>query len=418
MTQKTTFPSPRWSATTKLVIALTTIVAFGALLIRFQTMIIPIVLAFILAYLFQPLAALIDRLPKIPWRLAVGFTYILLILIFASLITLSGWGIVTQTQSLISLLQNSLNEVPTLLNDAALWITEQSQSFPIPIDLSAIDLESITQELLSYIQPLLGSTGQVLGSFASGAAGFFGWFAFVMLISYFILSESGGLRENLLKFEVPGYTEDFRRFSKELGRIWNAFLRGQMIVFSFAFIFYLFVLSVLGVRYAIGLALLAGISKFLPYIGPAMVWVALALVSYFQTFKLFGMDPFFYTLLVILIALVFDQILDALITPRVLANALSVHPAAVLTSALIFADLIGILGIIIAAPMLATLILLGRYMMRKMFDMDPWEGLERRQAPPLKMLETVRVFFGRLPFVRAAAQAEPESANDAPEETE
>ena len=191
-----------------------------------------------------------------------------------------------------------------------------------------------------------------------------------------------------------------------------------MIVFSLAFVFYFFVLSVLGVRYAIGLALLAGISKFLPYIGPAMVWVALALVSYFQTFKIFGMDPFFYTLIVILIALVFDQILDALITPRVLANALSVHPAAVLTSALIFADLIGILGIIIAAPMLATLILFGRYIMRKMFDMDPWEGLERRQAPPLGILETVRTFFGRLPFFRKAAQPEPESVNAPPEEME
>ncbi len=418
MNSKTTLSSPRWGTTTKLVIALTTVVLIAALLIRFQTMIIPIALAFILAYLFQPLAALIDRVPKISWRLAVGLTYILLILIFASLITLSGWGIVSQTQSLIDLLQNSLDEVPTLLNDSAIWITEQSQAFPIPIDLSALDLQSVTQELLSYVQPLLGSTGQVLGSFATGAAGFFGWFAFVLLISYFILSESGGLRENLLKFSLPGYAEDFHRLSKELGRIWNAFLRGQMIVFTLAFLFYFFVLSVLGVRYAIGLALLAGISKFLPYIGPAMVWVALALVSYFQAFKLFGMEPWAYTLLVIAIALLFDQALDGLITPRILAQALSVHPAAVLVSALIFADLIGILGIIIAAPMLATFVLIGRYVMRKMFDLDPWEGLGRKgAAPPLKIVETVRTFFGRFPLFRGAAQAEPESVNP-PEETE
>ncbi len=418
MNSKTTLSSPRWGTTTKLVIALTTVVLIAALLIRFQTMIIPIALAFILAYLFQPLAALIDRVPKISWRLAVGLTYILLILIFASLVTLSGWGIISQTQSLIDLLQNSLDEVPILLNDSAIWITEQSQAFPIPIDLSALDLQSVTQELLSYVQPLLGSTGQVLGSFATGAAGFFGWFAFVLLISYFILSESGGLRENLLKFSLPGYAEDFHRLSKELGRIWNAFLRGQMIVFTLAFLFYFFVLSVLGVRYAIGLALLAGISKFLPYIGPAMVWVALALVSYFQAFKLFGMEPWAYTLLVIAIALLFDQALDGLITPRILAQALSVHPAAVLVSALIFADLIGILGIIIAAPMLATFVLIGRYVMRKMFDLDPWEGLDRKSAaPPLKIVETVRTFLGRFPLFRGAAQTEPESVNP-PEETE
>lgn len=419
MNIKPGFSSPRWSATTKLVIALTTIVVLAALIVRFQTMIVPIVLAFILAYLFQPFAALLDHIPRVSWRLSVATSYLLLIIIFASLITISGWGIVSQTQSLIGLLQSSLDELPSLLNEATLWLTAQSQRFPVPLDLSALDIQSVSQELLSYVQPLLGSTGQLLGSFASGAAGFFGWFAFVMLISYFILSESGGMRENLLSFSLPGYAEDFKRFNEELGRIWNAFLRGQMIVFTLAFLFYFFVLSVLGVRYAIGLALLAGISKFLPYIGPAMVWVTLALVSYFQTFKLFDMDPFLYTLLVILIALAFDQILDALITPRILAQALSVHPAAVLVSALVFADLLGILGIIIAAPMLATLMLFGRYMMRKMFDLDPWEGLGRNEAaPPLKILETVRTFFSRIPLFRAAAQAEPESVNETSEEPE
>jgi predicted PurR-regulated permease PerM len=417
MTEYTPSSSPRWGATTKLVVSLTAIVIVAAFLIRFQTLIIPVAFAFVLAYLFQPFASLLDRIPRISWRLSVGLTYILLILILASLLTLSGLGIVTQTQSLINLLQNSLDEVPTLLNDSAMWVTERTQALPIPtIDLSKIDLETITQDLLAYVQPLLGSTGQVIGSFASGAAGFFGWFAFVLLVSYFILSESGGLRENLLRFEVPGYAEDFKRLGQELGRIWNAFLRGQMIIFSLAFIFYFFVLSVLGVRYAIGLALLAGISKFLPYIGPAMVWVALALVSYFQPDKLFGMEAWMYTVLVILIALIFDQILDGLITPRILADALSVHPAAVLVSALIFADLIGILGIIIAAPMLATFVLFGRYMMRKMLDRDPWHDLGRRKgAPPLKILETVRTFFGRLPLFRKAAQAELESDN-APEE--
>ena len=418
MNSKISLSSPRWGATTKLVIALTIIVILAALLVHFQTMIVPIALAFILAYLFQPFAALLHRIPRISWRLAVSVTYILLILLFASIITLSGWGIVSQTQSLIGLLQNSLDEIPTLLNDAALWITAQSKNFPFPIDLSVLDLGNVSQQLLSYIQPLLGSTGQVLGSFATGAAGFLGWFAFILLISYFILSESDGMRENLLNFSLPGYAEDFKHLSKELGRIWNAFLRGQMIVFTLAFLFYFFVLSVLGVRYAIGLALLAGISKFLPYIGPAMVWVALALVSYFQTFKLFGMAPWVYTLIVIAIALIFDQILDGLITPRILAQALSVHPAAVLVSALVFADLIGILGIIIAAPMLATFVLFGRYVMRKMFDLNPWDGLSRKEAaPPLKIVETVRAFLGRIPLFRAATQAEQESATP-PEETE
>ena len=202
--------------------------------------------------------------------------------------TLSGYGLVPQIQSLITLVENSIVELPSLLNEAVLWL---SQTSPIPIDVSTINLDEIGQQLLSYVQPLLGSTGQVLGAAASSAASFFGWGAFILIVSYFIMTESGGLRGNLLKIEIPGYTEDFQRLGEELKRIWNAFLRGQMIVFSLAFIFYLFVLSVLGVRYAIGLALLAGISKFLPYIGPAIVWITLGLVSYFQPFQTLWHEP-------------------------------------------------------------------------------------------------------------------------------
>ena len=378
--------SPRWGTMTKLVVSLAMLVIVAALLVRFKALIVPLLLAFVLAYLFYPIATLLDRIPRLSWRMAVSVMYILIIIIIASLVTLGGYGLVPQIQSLITLIENSIVKLPTLLNDAVTWVSQVS---PFPINVDTINLDSVVQQLLSYVQPILGSTGQLLGAAASSAASFFGWGAFILIVSYFIMTESGGLRGNLLKIEIPGYTEDFHRLSEELTRIWNAFLRGQMIVFSLAFIFYFFTLSVLGVRYAIGLALLAGISKFLPYIGPAIVWITLGLVSYFQPFKLFGLSPLVYTLLVFAVALVFDQLLDGFITPRIMASALRVHPAAVLVSALVFADLLGVLGIILAAPMLATFILFGRYTMRKMLDQNPWPEDDSEQPPPLSWTEWV-----------------------------
>ena len=379
MTEQKPATSPRWGATTKLVVSLALLVIIGAFLVHFNAIIVPLLLAFLLAYLFYPVATLIDRIPYLPWRVAVTLVYIFLIIIIAALVTLSGFGLVPQIQSLITLVENSITKLPSLLDQFLTWV---SQTSPIPIDVKTLNLDAIVQQLLSYIQPLLGSTGQLLGAVASGAAGIFGWAAFILIVSYFIMTESGGLRRNLLKIEVPGYTEDLNRLGMELQRIWNAFLRGQMVVFSLAFIFYFSVLSMLGVRYAIGLALLAGFSKFLPYIGPAIVWITLGLVSYFQPFKLFGMNPLLYTLLVFAFALVFDQLLDGFITPRIMAQALKVHPAGVLVAALVFADLMGVLGIIIAAPMLATFILFGRYTMRKLLDQNPWPQEEPEPLPP------------------------------------
>jgi predicted PurR-regulated permease PerM len=214
---------------------------------------------------------------------------------------------------------------------------------------------------------------------------------FVLLVSFFVLAESGGLRDDILKVDLPGYSEDLRRFGQELARIWNAFLRGQIIIFFLTFAIYFVVLSILGVRYALGLALAAGFARFVPYVGPAMNWTALALVTFFQPFKLFGMDPLYYTLLVFLIALFIDQVFDNIVSPRIMADALRVHPAAVLVAAIISASLLGVLGVVIAAPMLATLQLFGQYTVRKMFDLNPWPPHEPRPLSPPRTNPLVRL---------------------------
>ena len=120
----------------------------------------------------------------------------------------------------------------------------------------------------------------------------------------------------------------------------------------------------------------------------------MALVSYFQVYKLFGLSPFYYSLLVLLIAIVIDQVFDNVVSPRILSDALKVHPAAVLVAAIIAANLFGLLGVVVAAPILATAALLWKYTMRKMLDLTPWPEEELRQPPPRsRAMVSVRRFF-------------------------
>lgn len=375
--QETPLPaSPRWTATTKLVVALTLIAVTAALLIRFHTIIGPLLLAFVLSYLLHPVAGFINRLTRISWRASVGIVFLFIILLLLGLLTLGGVGLINQIQGLIEFVRANLDNLPVIIEDVAAWASR------FGVDLSNIDLGAVTDQLLSVGQNLLSRMGSLIGALAGGAANFLGWTLFVLLISFFVLTESGGLREGILKVDLPGYSEDLRRLGQELGRIWNAFLRGQIIIFFITVTIYSAVLSLLGVRYAIGLALAAGFARFVPYVGPAINWTALALVTFFQTFKLFGLDPLYYTLLVILIALFIDQIFDNLVQPRIMADVLRVHPAGVLVAALIAASLLGVLGVVVAAPILATLKLFGQYTLRKMFDLDPWPPQETRPVSP------------------------------------
>ncbi|MBL8092269.1 MAG: AI-2E family transporter, partial [Anaerolineales bacterium] len=89
-----------------------------------------------------------------------------------------------------------------------------------------------------------------------------------------------------------------------------------------------------GVHYAIGLSFLAGLARFVPYVGPAINWVILVIVAYFQTFKLFDLPPLYYTLIVLVVALLIDQIFDNIVSTRILSDALKVHQAAVLVAAI------------------------------------------------------------------------------------
>jgi predicted PurR-regulated permease PerM len=336
-------------------------------------------ISLVLAYLLHPVAGFLQRKIHLTWNAAVGIIYILIVVLLLGLLTLGGVGLVQQVQSVVIIVQDGLKSLPALIER----ISGQVYQFgPFKIDFSALDLRDLSSQVLGMVQPLLSRTGTLLGTLATGTANFLGWTLFVLLVSYFVMAESGGLRDRIITVELPGYSQDFERLGRELARIWNAFLRGQIIIFFLAVTVYTVLLSILGVRYAIGLAFLAGLARFIPYVGPMVNWVVLVLVAYFQTYKLFGLEPLYYTLLVLVLALIVDQIFDNFISPRILSSALRVHPAAVLVAAIVAANLLGILGVVIAAPMLATVALLWQYTMRKLLDLDPWPEPEVRQLPP------------------------------------
>ena len=392
--------SPRWGSTTKLLVSFILVGIVVFLLYRFSNLIPPLLFIFILAYLLHPVTSMISRGLHLSWRASVNILYLVILVSLLGLLTWGGVGLVGQVQSLIKSIQEIVADLPTYVEDLSTRVFEFG---PWHFDMSTLqlDLNTISRQLLSFVQPLLGQTGTLVGTIAGGAAEIFGWMFFVLIVSYFVMIESSGLQKDLFKVEIPGYEEDLRRLGSELSRIWNAFLRGQIIIFALATAIYSILLPAMGVRYALGIALMAGLAKFLPYIGPAITWVVMALVTFFQPERPFDLQPLVYMLIVVVTTSVIDQIIDSFITPRIMAATLKVHPAAVLVTALVAANLLGLLGVVIAAPFLATFLLIGRYVMRKMLDTDPWPPTESAHPHSLdkewskRIRHFLRSLFGR-----------------------
>lgn len=361
--------SPKWSPTTKLLVGLTVIALVAALLIQFRTIIGPLILAFMLAYLLHPVVAWISSIPKVSWRGAVNLIYLLLVILLGTSFTLTGLAVATQLQLLIGFVQRNVTNLPAIAADLSSRVYTIG---PFVINFAQFDLQSAINQLLAAIQPILGRAGSLISTFATSAAATLGWGFFVLIISYFLLADASKMSDEFVHVEIPGYTTDIRRLGQELKNVWNAFLRGQLIIIIMVMLSYSVLMVILGMRFALGIAILAGLARFVPYVGPLTLWIVTALVAYFQGGNYFGLQPFYYAILVVGLAMVIDQVFDNLVSPRLLGQTLGVHPAAVLIAAIVAANLIGIIGLVLAAPVLATLKLVGGYVLRKMFDLDPW----------------------------------------------
>lgn len=364
--------TPTWSNTTKLIVTFVLVALLAFLLYQFQYILGPLLFAFFLAYLLHPLAVLLQKKAHFPWRLAATLVYLFLFLILIGLLTWGGISLVQPLQSLTTFLQKLVNDLPGFIKD----ISQKPLLIgAFSIDLSRLNLVDLWTQLQGVISPLLAKLGTLLGNIASGAASTITWTFFTILIAYFIDVESSGVRANLIKLRVPRYQEDISRMGKHLGRIWNAYLRGQLSVFVITIILYSILLTILGVHYSVGLSLLAGLARFVPYVGPFVAWTTYGLVALFQGPTIFALAPLPYALIIVGVALITDVIMDNFVTPRIMSSSLNVHPAGVLVMVLIMAKLVGFIGVLLAAPLLASFNLLFTYMIRKLMDLDPWENM-------------------------------------------
>ncbi|BBB49206.1 hypothetical protein Pelsub_P2437 [Pelolinea submarina] len=361
-------------------------------MIRFSSMLNTLVTAVVIGVIFYPLAELISKKTKISWSWSVTIVYIVAVVITFTLLALGGIAIFEQVQNFINFLQDSLVEITNFFNNIPSTIVSVG---PFVLDFSYINWDEVSNQLLATIEPALSNLGNVIGGVATGAAGFIGSLFLSMVVSFLILNESGGNRRKIFSINIPGYERDFSILSEKINTIWSTFLRGQGIVYLLRFAMYLIILSVFQVRFLVGMAIVATIGNFIPYIGVAISWITIFLVALLQGSTAFGLDPLTYALIVMGIGWIMDNIYDTFFSPRFMANMLEVHPAAILVGVFVGLSLFGFWGMVLAAPILATLKLLLTYIGRKLLDQDPWEIPSEKEEedvnlPPLgKALKSI-----------------------------
>lgn len=367
--------SPHWSWTTKLVVGLALVAFFLLLLVRFQSFLGPLITAILLAYLINPIAKFACEKIKIPWRISVTIIYLMLVLIILGLTTWGGFALVDQVQNLIGFIEKNIFLLPDLVAE----ITERTYVIgPFTFTPTGMSWDEITNEIVGAIQPAIGRLGTLVGSIAAGAVNIITWTVLILLISYFLLAESEGFPGQLFNTDIASQREDMLRMGGELNRIWRAFIRGELLVVLISYVIYTIFLGIMGVQFFVGLAAVAALGQLIPYLGAWATWVSFGLVALFQSNIPFDLPSGIYMLIVLGVSMVINNIIDNIIRTKVMASGLKVHPSLVLIGAIIGVQLFGFIGIVIAAPIMASFKLFLTYIMRKLGDQDPWE---ERKAP-------------------------------------
>ena len=136
--------------------------------------------------------------------------------------------------------------------------------------------------------------------------------------------------------------------------IWSAFLRGQLLLAIVIFVVTSLVMTILGLRNALVVGLIAGALEFIPLVGPVIAGAVGVAVALFQPANPFGLSTVGYAVLVLIAFIAIQQTESNFLVPRIIGHSLNLHPLAVLIVAVMGATLAGVLGLLLAAPVLAT----------------------------------------------------------------
>jgi mannose-6-phosphate isomerase len=415
MTPPTQNQSPPWGTTTKAIVAVVALLLSAILIWRFRDLLTPLIIAALLAYILNPLISLIDVRTRLTRTQTVLAVYLILALVLLSGSAAIGFVAVDQVLVLSEALPIWTAQAVALLPELPTFIPAQLAFWDFVIDLTPlqaqvqaqfdaflnrgqIDWRAIGTQVFNVVEPIFNRGGSVAATVVQATVSVLGLMFLIFVISIYMANDTPRFGRAISDLaHQPGYREDADRLMADISRVWAAYLRGQVLLAVIMFFVVSIVLGVLGVSNALGLGLLSGILEFLPVIGPLVGAGAAVLVAFFQQTTPWGLTSFQFALVVLAVMFLIQQLGNNLLVPRIVGDALDLHPLLVMVSVLMGASLAGLLGAVLAAPVVASVKILGGYAWRKMLDLPPFPN-EPEPAPPAADISSVP------PRLRAAWQ--------------
>lgn len=359
----------KWSPTTKRLITAGIVILFVMLITRISGILPQVAITIILAYVISPIADLISKHLRLNRTFVVAIIYLVLI---ALILTLPALLI----PFLVSQIQDFVEYTPEL-------VREIGELFKKPLIFGDLQFEAqdLYNQISSSIQAIISSmASSTIGLLTNIASGLF-WTVFILVASFYLVKDVKIIVTWADEVVPPGYRHDFRRIRLRIANAWNAFLRGQLVLCIVMGVIVAITMAAIGLPNALFIGLLFGVLEFIPNLGPTIASVPAVLIAFFEGSTVLNISNGWFAILVIIINSLLQQLENNFLVPRILGQSLNLHPLVVLIAAIIGAQLAGVLGILLAAPAVATLRILSEYVYYRLLDIPPFP--EDREATQL-----------------------------------
>lgn len=323
----------------------------------------PFVVAAVLAYALTPLVDRLDDMGRgrLPRLLAVLIVETLFILILLSIVLL----VVPIFAKELPLLREQVPLLADRLNGALKpWLAQ----FGIKVSL---DVQSIKTFVIKYLNANVEDTlGSVMSSLKLGgsvALAIIGNLVLIPVVLFLLLKDWDRFVAHVLELVPPKMRASVDNFMEEADLVLGQYLRGQMLVMGVLAIYFSVALTLFGFDLAVPVGVFTGMAFFVPYLGFGTGLILAFLAGMLQFGGLYG---------VLVVAGVYGagQFVESFyLTPRLVGKRIGLHPLAVIFALMAFGQLFGFLGLLIALPASAVLLVAIRrlrhgYMASKLYQ--------------------------------------------------
>jgi predicted PurR-regulated permease PerM len=322
------------------VLAMVAIELAATVFFAFGDVILVFFLAWLLAFILSPLVAGLTRLVPILPRIGA------VVLVYATLVGLIVLVVVLVAGALAQSIGDFVASVPTLRDDLpqllAPWQERLNNLGLHQVDLLA-QASSFLDNLADYAVQLAGPIQQ----FAVASLGALGNLLIVLILSLYMVVDRDQILSFLFRVVPPSGKEEARLLERSVARSFGGFLRGQAILGVVYAAVAAVTSAVLGLPYLAVSTAAAGVLMAIPFFGPFVAWAPPVIVALLVP----GADAIPAVVLMAIGWLIVMNVLQ----PRLMQEAVGIHPIVVLGSVLIGSKIAGVTGAIFGIPIAAVL---------------------------------------------------------------